>query len=82
MTAMFRVSACSVLLAGYAPFTWLDVVHNLLALWSFGLLLAALGTLAWFFYSFFLRRFLRARHIANLRLKRMMQERDRDSGSK
>lgn len=81
MVPRFPCEPCRPLLAAYAPFTWLDVVHNVLALWSFALLLAVLGTLLWFFYWFFLRRFLRARHIANLRLKRMMQERERDSGS-
>ena len=49
--------------------------HNLLALWSIGLLLVAAGTLAWFLYSFFLRRLLRARRIANARFERLMRER-------
>ena len=56
-----------------------DFFHNLLALWSIGLLLVAAGTLAWFLYSFFLRRLLRARRIANARLERMMRERMNDT---
>jgi peptidoglycan/LPS O-acetylase OafA/YrhL len=52
-----------------------DLLHNLLALWSVGLLLAAAATLAWFLYWFFLRRLLRARRIANLRFQRLMRER-------
>lgn len=59
----------------YAP-TMFDIVHNLLALGSVALLLAAIGTLLWFFYWFFLRRLLRARRIANARFRRMMKERE------
>ena len=60
----------------YAPTTLFDVIHNVLALASVALLLVAIGTVLWFFYWFFLRRFLRARRIANARFRRMMQERE------
>ncbi|HKN35884.1 MAG TPA: hypothetical protein VJX16_21800 [Terriglobales bacterium] len=58
-----------------APAGVAAVFHNLLALWSVGLLLAAATTLAWFLYWFFLRRLLRARRIANARFERLMRER-------
>jgi hypothetical protein len=58
-----------------------DFFHNVLALWSVGLLLATVGTLAWFFYSFFLRRLFRARRIANARLQRLMRERSDEKNS-
>ena len=59
-----------------------DLIHNLLTIFAVGLVFAAAGTLLWFFYSFFLRRLIRARRIANLRLNRMMQESGkRDDGS-
>ena len=72
------VAVTVVLFLAYAPHPLLDLAHNLLALWSFVLLIVALGTLIWFFYWFFLRRLIRARRIANLRLKRLMEERDED----
>jgi Na+/proline symporter len=65
-----------VLLLVYSPPDLLDAFHSLLALTSVALLFAAVGTLVWFFYWFFLRRLLRARRIANARLNRMMRERE------
>jgi len=47
---------------------------NLAAVWSLLLLLAVIGTLLWFLYSFFLRRIIRARMIASARMRRMMRE--------
>jgi hypothetical protein len=47
---------------------------NLAAVWSLLLLLAVIGTLLWFLYSFFLRRIIRARRIASARMRRMMRE--------
>ena len=67
-----------VLFFAWAPARLLEIAHNLLALWSFVLLAASLATVVWFFYWFFLRRIMRARRIANLRLKRMMEERRGD----
>lgn len=43
-------------------------------LWNLALLIAVLGTLIWFIYSFALRRLLRARRIEGLRNKRLMRE--------
>lgn len=53
-----------------------NVLHNLLTIFSVALVFVTAGTLVWFVYSFFLRRLIRARRIANLRLKRLMQERE------
>ena len=64
-----------VLLMVYSPPDLLEAFHSLLALGSVVLFFAAIGTLLWFFYWFFLRRLLRARRIANARLNRMMRER-------
>ena len=44
--------------------------------WSLALVLGSVGVLLWFVYSFCLRRLLRVRRIANIRLKRMLQERE------
>jgi hypothetical protein len=63
-----------VMFLALAPPTLLDVVNNLMALWAFGLLVAAVGTLVWFARSFFLRRILRARRIANARMNRLLRE--------
>ncbi len=52
----------------------LSLFHSTLTLFSIALLFIALGTLLWFVYRVLLRRFLRARRISNLRLKRMIEE--------
>ncbi len=55
---------------------------NLAAVWSLLLLLAVIGTLLWFLYSFFLQRMIRARRIASARMRRMMREAaERESGA-
>jgi len=56
---------------------------NLAAVWSLLLLLAVIGTLLWFLYSFFLRRMIRTRRIASARMRRMMREAaEREAGGK
>jgi hypothetical protein len=50
------------------------LLSNAAALWNLLLLLAAIGTLAWFFYWFGLRRLIRARRIATSRDRRMLRE--------
>ena len=57
----------------------LSLIHSLLTIFAVVLVFVAAATLLWFFYSFFLRRFIRARRIANLRLKRIMQESEDES---
>lgn len=80
LIALILVAGVFLLLV-YSPANLLDAFHSLLALTSVALLFAAIGTLIWFFYWFFLRRLLRARRIANARLNRMMREREEmDSG--
>ena len=71
--ALILVIALLVFLA-YAPDVLLDAFHNFLALWAFGLVVLAIGTMLWFFKSFFLRRLLRARRIARARMNRLMRE--------
>jgi hypothetical protein len=51
-------------------------------LWSLGLLLAAGLTLLWFIYSVCLRRLLRMRRIANIRLRRMLSEQESSDSSR
>jgi hypothetical protein len=62
-----------------APFRLVDLVRWLANVWSLGLIVAAAATLAWFVYSVFLRRLLRVRRIANIRLKRMLAENERSA---
>jgi len=55
-------------------FPFVELVRWVANVWSLGLVLAAMGTLAWFVYAVFLRRYWRMRRIANFRLKRMLAE--------
>jgi hypothetical protein len=55
-------------------FPFVELVRWVANVWSLGLVLAAVGTLAWFVYAVFLRRYWRVRRIANIRLKRMLAE--------
>ena len=43
------------------------------------LLLGSAGVLLWFIYRIYLRRVWRARRIANLRLKRLLEEREQEN---
>ena len=52
------------------------LIHNLLTIFAVVLLFVALGTLLGFLYFFVLRRFIRARRIANIRFRRLMAERE------
>jgi len=52
----------------------MDTLRGVVGLWNLGMMLVALATLLWFGYWVFLRKFLRARRIANLRLRRIMDE--------
>jgi len=69
-----------------AVFNAFDPITELLRgftnLWSLGLLLAAGLTLLWFIYSVCLRRLLRVRRIANIRLRRMLSERNSSDSSR
>jgi hypothetical protein len=54
-----------------------DLLAGIANWWSLALILATAGTLLWFVYSLWFRRLWRARRIANIRLKRMLEERER-----
>jgi hypothetical protein len=60
-----------------APFPFLDLLRGIANLWSLGLVVAVIGTLVWFVYSIFLKRWLRVRRIANIRLRRILEENER-----
>jgi hypothetical protein len=66
-----------VLLLVLAPFRVVDLVRWLANVWSLALIVAVAATLAWFVYSIFLRRLLRVRRIANIRLRRILEESER-----
>lgn len=53
-----------------------DIVRGIVNFWMVGLMVAAVGTLLWFIYSVYLRKLWRVRRIANLRLRRMLEEND------
>lgn len=69
----FLVAGIMALIA-WAPDWITDALHNLLALSNLAIFAFAALVLAWFFYAVLLRRILRARRIANARMKRMMCE--------
>jgi peptidoglycan/LPS O-acetylase OafA/YrhL len=50
------------------------LLSNVAAIWNLLLLVAAIVTLAWFFYWFGLRRIIRAKRIASSRDRRMLRE--------
>ena len=60
-----------------APFPFLDLLRGIANIWSLGLIVAVVVTLAWFVYSIFLKRLLRVRRIANIRLRRILEENER-----
>lgn len=53
-----------------------ELLRGFANLWGLGLVLAAAATLVWFAYSICLRRLLRVRKIANIRLRRLLAERE------
>ena len=53
----------------------MDTLRGIVGLGNLALMLGTFGLLAWFAYWMFLRKFLRARRIANLRMSRMLRER-------
>ena len=54
----------------------MEFLRWLANVWSLGVLVVIAGTLLWFVYWVFLRRLWRAKHIANIRLRRMVESRD------
>ena len=79
MSSTWRVAGLVLLLGSIALVVWApgqlsDVLHNVFALSNLAIFLFAVLVLAWFVYTVILRRLLRARRIANARMKRMMRE--------
>ena len=58
----------------------MEFLRWLANVWSLGVLVVIAGTLLWFVYWVFLRRLWRAKHIANIRLRRMMESREDSEG--
>ena len=59
----------------------MEILRWLANVWSLGLLVVIASTLLWFVYWVFLRRLWRAKHIANIRLRRILESReDSESG--
>jgi hypothetical protein len=63
----------------FAPPPIVDIIRSIANLWTVGLILATAGTLLWFVYWIYFRKLLRVRRIANLRLRRMLDEREPDT---
>ena len=53
-----------------------DLLQGVANWWSLALVLGSIGALLWFVYSICVRRLLRVRRIANIRLKRILDERE------
>jgi hypothetical protein len=62
----------------FAPPPIVDIIRSIANFWTVGLILATVGTLLWFVYWIYFRKLLRVRRIANLRLRRMLEERESD----
>jgi heme exporter protein D len=83
MIPPWRVVAVTLIAGSLALLIWApgqvsEALRNFLALGNLAIFLFAAVVLAWFFYAVILRRILRARRIANARMRRMMREaRDR-----
>jgi len=75
-----RIKRYNVPFFASAPFSLLDLLRGIANLWSLGLIVAVVVTLAWFVYSIFLKRLLRVRRIANIRLRRILEENERSEG--
>jgi uncharacterized membrane protein YqjE len=79
MASKASLAAVSLLLGimaliAWAPESVTNVLHNLFALSNVAIFVFAAAVLAWFVYAVILRRILRARRIANARMRRMMRE--------
>ena len=61
------------------PEIGLRLLRTVVALADVVLLFGSAVVLLWFIYRIYLRRVLRARRIANLRMKRLLEERDGES---
>jgi hypothetical protein len=53
----------------------MNILRAVANFWNLALLVTAIATILWFVHVVFLRKFLRARRIANIRLARIVRER-------
>lgn len=79
MSSSWRIAGVVLLLGSIALVVWAPdqvsgVLHNFFALSNLLIFVFAAAVLVWFIYAVILRRLLRARRIANARMKRMMRE--------
>jgi hypothetical protein len=65
-----------IFILAFGPEPVRDFLRGVANWWSLALVLGAAGTLLWFVYSICLRRLWRIRRIANIRLKRILEERE------
>jgi flagellar biosynthesis protein FliQ len=77
VTALVIVAA-TILIVAFVPGLAVRLIDSLLAISNLALFFAVVATLGWFFYWFFLRRMIRARRIANARLRRILSEKIED----
>jgi hypothetical protein len=79
MTTKWRIAGVMLLVGSIALIIWVpgpvsDVLRNFFALSNVAIFVFAAAVLAWFLYAVILRRLLRARRIANARMRRIMRE--------
>lgn len=79
MSSLWRLAGVVLLLGSIALIVWApgqvsNVLHTFFALSNLTIFMFAAAVLAWFVYAVILRRILRARRIANARMRRMMRE--------
>ncbi len=79
MPSTWRIAGLVLLVGSIALIVWApgqvsEALHNVFALSNVLIFVFAVAVLAWFFYAVILRRLLRARRIANARMKRIMRE--------
>ena len=79
MPGKWRLAAVMLLVGSIALIVWApgqvsDVLRNFFALSNLAIFVFAAAVLVWFFYTVIVRRLLRARRIANARMRRIMRE--------
>lgn len=70
--------AATIFIVTFVPGLAVRLIEYVLAISNLALFFAVVATLGWFFYWFFLRRMIRARRIANARLRRILSEKIED----
>ena len=77
--AAFLLVAALALILLFAPEPVINIVRSVANFWTVGLIFATVGTLIWFVYRVYLRKLWRVRRIANIRLRRILEERENGS---